>query len=145
VTFFCIAWDAFLVRWYWTALADPTHSRALFALVFPIGHVAVGVVLTYYTLALYLNRTTIRLDHREAIVEHRPLPWRGARRASLEGLRSVYYREVVGSGRKKRSRWEVLLDTDDNAATRLVTWLPSADDARFVAAQIAEHARVRLR
>ena len=46
--FFCIAWNAFLVGWYAMGFQMPDAGvmRIIF-LIFPIGHVAVGVGLTY--------------------------------------------------------------------------------------------------
>jgi hypothetical protein len=43
--------------------------------VFPLGHVAVGVGLTYYTLAGLLNRTTVEVSQGALRVRHAPLPW----------------------------------------------------------------------
>jgi len=54
LVFFCIAWDSFLVFWYTMAFrADAPWIMK----VFPIVHVAVGVGLTYYTIAGFVNST----------------------------------------------------------------------------------------
>ena len=53
--FFCIAWDAFLLFWYFGA---PSGGGLIFK-IFPIAHVAVGVGLSYYVLTGFVNHTTI--------------------------------------------------------------------------------------
>lgn len=75
--FFCIAWDSFLVFWYWMGLAVQDRVWMWFTFVFPIAHVAVGIWLTYFTLACLVNRTQISVDHEQLRVRHGPLPWPG--------------------------------------------------------------------
>lgn len=81
--FFCVAWDSFLIGWYVIAgsvlgeLFDggPGAIFGLFFLIFPLGHVAVGVGLTYTVAAGFLNTTTIRIADGRLSVRHAPLPW----------------------------------------------------------------------
>src|SRR6185503_9809473 len=54
--FFVIAWDAFLVNWYFGA---GPGSGDIFFYVFPIAHVAAGIGLTYAVLTGFLNRTYV--------------------------------------------------------------------------------------
>lgn len=84
--FFCIFWDGFLVFWYWSAF---TTNAPLFAKIFPVLHVAVGVGLTYFVIASFLNSTTLEVGYAEVSVHHGPLPWSGNRvvpRAEIEQL-----------------------------------------------------------
>ena len=55
---FCVVWDAFLVLWY-TMATGPTMP--LMMKLFPLLHVAAGIGLTYYTLAGFLNRTSVEI------------------------------------------------------------------------------------
>ena len=71
LAFFCVAWDSFLIFWY--SMAFSTGSPWIM-IVFPIAHVAVGVGLTYYTLAGFLNRSQVILDRTSFSVTHGPLP-----------------------------------------------------------------------
>lgn len=73
--FFCCIWDGFLVVWYTIGIAT---KAPIVMLVFPVLHVAVGVGLSYYVLAGFLNKTTLKLDGVDLSVSHGPLPWRGA-------------------------------------------------------------------
>lgn len=146
--FFCIAWDSFLVFWYATAFGlfasggGTGGGGGLLMIVFPIAHVAVGVGLTYYTAALFLNRTTIELDGQSARVRHAPLFWGGAGERSLDGLRGVYVKPEPSGRRGRGTVWSVVLDTDRDAAVSLVARLNSEAQARCIAAHVAEHAGV---
>jgi hypothetical protein len=79
---FCLFWDGFLVAWYARIFGFDAPARAgtaltvLFA-VFPMMHVAIGVWLTYRTLAGLLNRTRVGLRDGALFVRHGPIPWRG--------------------------------------------------------------------
>lgn len=144
LAFFCVAWDSFLVFWYAMAFGllgtGPTEVSVIMV-VFPIAHVAVGVGLTYFTVALLLNRTTIVLDGPRAQVRHAPLPWPGSLERSLDGLDRVHVLPTEG-GRRRRITWSVLLDDARRTGAPLVTSLESEAQARCIAAHVAAHANV---
>ncbi len=80
LAFFCLFWDGFLVFWYAMALAGPgpevdAGGPPLMMLVFPLLHVGVGVGLTYYVIAAFLNRTIVRVEAGTLSVTHGPVPW----------------------------------------------------------------------
>ncbi|MGI5861958.1 MAG: hypothetical protein ACOX6T_07845 [Myxococcales bacterium] len=83
---FCLLWNGVLLLWYLaisigfsaTAEAVPA-STALVFVGFPIGHVVVGVWLTYCTLAGFLNRTSVEVSGGALRIRHAPLPWPGKR------------------------------------------------------------------
>jgi hypothetical protein len=70
---FCIVWDSFLFFWYGQVLGG--KDTPLFAILFPLGHVSVGIGLTYYVLAMFLNKTDITIAPYEVKVTTYPLPW----------------------------------------------------------------------
>lgn len=61
LAFFAVAWDTFLIFWYAMALTGIKGGPVLLALLFPLLHVAVGVVLTYYVLTGFFNSTIIEI------------------------------------------------------------------------------------
>lgn len=91
LAFFCIAWDGFLVFWYSMAIFEGGGGDGfeLIALFFPIAHVAVGIGLTYYTIAGFFNRSEIFLDQDGLHIRHRPLPWRGNRDLRHEEIQEI--------------------------------------------------------
>lgn len=88
LVFFCIAWDSFLVFWYCMGINQPGMPWIFY--VFPIGHVAVGVGLTYFTLACLINRTELVADHDQVRIGHGPLPWRGNVSLPAQEIAQVY-------------------------------------------------------
>ena len=89
--FFCIAWDSFLVFWYTMALAMPAMGGFdILAVVFPIAHVAVGVGLTYFVIAGFLNKSYVGVAADRLYVRHRPVPWPGNRDLPTAAVKEVY-------------------------------------------------------
>ncbi len=95
---FCVLWDGFLIFWYRTALQNPNPGNI--ALWFPLLHVSVGVGLTYWTLAGFLNRTVIRVSQGSLSIQHGPLPWLGNRTVQTSEIRQLYREEIVSTGRR---------------------------------------------
>ena len=80
--FFCLFWDGFLVVWYGAAFSGATQNNSgagfeWVMVLFPLGHVAVGVGLTYFVIASFLNTTKISVDENTLSVRHSPIPWPG--------------------------------------------------------------------
>lgn len=87
---FCIVWDSFLFFWYTMALGG--KDAPLFAILFPLGHVSVGIALTYYVIAMFLNKTDITIAPDHVSVVSYPLPW---------GFRKMVKREDIMAVRVK--------------------------------------------
>ncbi len=87
--FFCIFWDGFLIFWY-TMRPNTGSGMDLIFFLFPLIHVAVGVALTYYTLAGFVNRTKIRVDDNQLSIRHEPLPWRGTKSLAIREIKQLY-------------------------------------------------------
>jgi hypothetical protein len=131
LTVFCVIWDGFLVFWYTMALQP---GAPWFAVVFPLIHVTVGVLLTYSTLAMYVNRTVLEINDGRLTVRHGPLPWPGNRDLDVSEVEQLYCEEKTSRSRQgnvsytykvcgllKGGRRETLLDS-----------LPQRDHALFV-------------
>jgi hypothetical protein len=85
--FFCIAWDSFLVFWYWAVL---TQEFSWIMALFPVCHVAVGVGLTYATVASLFNGTRITVDYDRLTIHHGPVPWPGNASFDKQDLCQLY-------------------------------------------------------
>jgi predicted Zn finger-like uncharacterized protein len=72
LAFFCVIWDGVLISWYASVLPRGEWAPLLAPLVL----VAVGIAITYSTLAHFVNTTTLRIDGNRLRVTHHPLPWR---------------------------------------------------------------------
>jgi DNA-directed RNA polymerase subunit RPC12/RpoP len=101
---FCIAWNGFLVGWYSMAshMGDagmPGPMKIIF-LVFPIGHVAVGLGLLYACLAMLFNRTTIRVGRGQLAVKHGPIYFPGGRTVPVDDIEQLYCTREFRAGSK---------------------------------------------
>lgn len=134
LVFFCIGWDSFLVFWY----SRPVNNW--FFYVFPIAHLAMGVSLTYYTLAGLLNKTTLRIAKGVLSVRHGPLPWRGNRRLPVDRIRQLYVRKRVHEGQESKSvTYDVHVEDDQLARVKLLTGLHSLEQAEFIEWVVEDH------
>ncbi|MBI5548477.1 MAG: hypothetical protein HY901_31735 [Deltaproteobacteria bacterium] len=99
--FFCCFWDGFLVLWY--GLSFSSGEAPAMMLLFPLIHVAIGAGLSWYTLALLINRTRLEVGSGMLRVRHSPLPWPGNRELSATSIEQLYCVEVVHRGKNGTS------------------------------------------
>lgn len=94
--FFFLFWDGFLVVWYSIALSEGIWIMA----VFPLIHVTVGVVGTYYVIAGFLNTTVFTITKSQLRMHHEPLPWlKNNLTIELGDARQFYVKEKVTRGK----------------------------------------------
>src|SRR5829696_819012 len=90
--------NGFLYFWYSMALSQRVWVMAVFAL----GHAAVGLGLTYYTIAGFLNHTLIRVSASQLDISHGPLPWPGKKRLDSTTVAQIYCKEHISRGKTAR-------------------------------------------
>jgi hypothetical protein len=130
---FCIVWDGFLYVWYSNALSRGLGASDMYVW-FPMVHVAVGICLTYYTLAGLLNHTRIVVAGGEITVWHGPLPWLGNQTLSTADFRQLYREETISTSRRggRNASYHVSVVTTTNRKLRLVSDVPGADVALYL-------------
>jgi hypothetical protein len=138
---FCTVWDGFLVMWYGMALGMDAPSMFIF---FPLIHVAVGIGLSWYTIALFVNRTRVTIGGGEVRVHHGPLYWPGSRTLGLRGFSGTEVlerdnRTSSSRGSSGTVTWDVHVITS-GVSHPLVTGLP-AEHARWLASRVDALAR----
>lgn len=143
LAFFCAAWDSFLYFWYSTAFGEdgpPGAFRWIF-IIFPLGHLAVGVGLTYFTLAVFLNRTTIRVEGGTLTVRHVPVPVPGAQTLSTDDLEQIYCRVAHRAGRHPGPtlRYEVVALTRKGGTVKILSGLENEEQALFIEQAVERH------
>lgn len=100
---FAFIWDGFLVVWYSIAINElltKGSGSAIFGLLFPMLHVAVGLVITYVVLATLFNRTVVQLRYGELSIYQGPLPGWGNRRLPVMDICQLFCSEVVNHRKK---------------------------------------------
>jgi hypothetical protein len=143
LAFFCIAWDSFLCFWYGVAFAGgiPWPVRLL-VFVFPIAHLAIGVGLTYSTLAGFLNRTIMEVDKKTFKVHHKPLPWLGEVNVPTRDLKQLYCKEKRGSGENSNTTYLLSAVLKNGRKIDVLSNLDSPDIAFFVERKVEAWLRI---
>jgi hypothetical protein len=146
LVFFCIAWDGFLVMWYSIAVAGAMAAGpfALLMFCFPLIHVAVGVGLTYFTIAGLFNVTQVMVDDQTLFIRHRPIPWRGNRDLPIADIQRIelstqHHRSKNGT----RTSYTVSAQDRDGGEIKLLSGL-ERKPAQYVAHQLSERLRTEL-
>lgn len=142
MAFFCVMWDGFLVFWYGMAIA----TQNLVMLIFPLLHVAVGVGLTYFTIAGFFNRTTFRIERDYLTVRHGPLPWPGNLEVPTSNLEQLFCTEKVTRGKNGVTiRYGVEAVLKDGRHLKLGSGLEEREQAMFLEQTIEKHLGIQDR
>ncbi|MES2597542.1 MAG: hypothetical protein V4662_19495 [Verrucomicrobiota bacterium] len=131
---FAVAWDSFLFFWYSRLLSEP--NPPLMAVLFPIGHIAVGFSITYYVLASLVNKTDIVISSSGVRVVTGPAPWLGNKEVRVDDITAVVVRERRGN--RGSMSFNVMYADRSRKEKKLVTSLAELDQAEFVAQMIRE-------
>lgn len=133
--FFCIMWDGFLVFWYLGATRMDTVP--LMHILFPLGHVAVGAGLTYFTVAGFVNKTDIIISPMQLVVRIQPLKWPGEGTYFISDVKQLYTYEKVRKTKNGHSiTYEVrMLDNHDQQKT-LVRGLENKNQGIYIEKEI---------
>ncbi len=137
---FCLFWDGFLAFWYRSVVgfAEPAGFGILFT-VFPLIHVAIGVGLTYATIASIFNTTLVGVRGGDFFVHHGPIPWRGNRTLPAQSIRQLFCVEKVTSGKRGDTRtYQLAAILDGGERVPLVSGLPAVEQALFLEQALEE-------
>ncbi len=140
MTVFAIIWDGFIINWYGIALG----SGNLFTILFPIGHVLVGVGITYYVIAGWLNTTCIMVSLIEVVVRHGPVPWKGNTKISSGDIRQLYVKKTTSwYTRTHRESFEVRVISKSGQNLKLVSGLKLQEQAIFIEQKIENYLNIK--
>ncbi len=140
MAFFAVAWDSFLIFWYGMAIG--THAPWIFV-VFPIAHLAVGIGITYSTLAGFFNRTTVELTRDALSVWYDPLPWFGEKTVKTGDLKQLFCTESGSNGKNGPTySYQLFAITRADRQVKLIGNLDSPDVALFFEQQLETWLRI---
>jgi hypothetical protein len=141
---FAVVWDAFLCFWY--SIAFSGNGMPWIMIVFPLGHVAVGLGISYSVLAGFLNKTTLRIEKARFSVHHDPVPWLGEVNVPVSELEQLYCKEKHTSSKNGSSlSYQLCAVLKDGRKLDLVSGLDSPDVALFVEQQIEDWLQIEDR
>lgn len=130
LVFFCIAWDGFLILWYTIALSQ---KGMWIMTVFPLLHVAVGLGLTYFTLASLLNTTRVTVEQGKVRVRHGPMPWAGNKDFERGNISQLYCKERVCHSKNGTSQsYEIWMTTTAGTSEKFLTTVLNEDQALYI-------------
>ena len=133
---FCVFWDGFLIFWYQMAF----KSGDSIAIIFPLLHVAVGVGLTYYVLAGFLNKTYIGVSRQLLAIVTSPLPFFNNRTLNPDDIAQLYSKEKIARGRDSTTiTYEVHVVTKSGKDIKLVSGLDESEQALYIEQEIEKY------
>ncbi len=137
-TFFTIVWDGFLIFLYVTRIRSLLSGDlgAIEILLFSFFHLVAGIVLTYYTLAGYLNKTIIDVDFDSLTIKNGPLPSPGNKIIPSRTLRQLYVKVDGYYHSRDVMTYGVHAIMDDQRDIELVGWLDAREQALYIEQEI---------
>ena len=136
MTAFALFWDGFLFHWY----AKVGASGNPIVLFFPLLHVAVGIGLTYYVVAGWVNRTHILVNRGQIAVRHGPIPWIGNTDLAVSALKQLYATEKRSLfGRGNPETYVVNAITQHGRTIPLVSGLATREQALYIEQEIEKY------
>jgi hypothetical protein len=136
---FATFWDGILFVIYVGMFRSP--KTPLFALLFPLIHVAAGVFVTWMALTALLNTARLTLGGGRFVLRQGPVPARGL---SLPIEEIDGFDVVESRGSKGRVSWAARVLTKDGQARKLSLPISGAEHVGFVIGRLNE-ALARLR
>ena len=101
--FFVVFWDSFLVFWYFMAVGN------IAALLFPLIHVSVGILLTYMAITGLFNTTRIQITVNKLSIKHGPLPWPGNQIIDAGQIEQLFCMKFAVHARLKNGKTIILI------------------------------------
>ena len=140
--FFCLMWNG-IIGTMASTLLFAGDVPILFAF-FLIPFVGVGVGLIYYTLCLFINKTTITVDSNRIKVKSTPLPWwKSNKELDVSDVKQFYVKETANRSSKGSTTYsyalQVLMNNDSNIELISGSVLHNADDAAFLEQKIENY------
>ncbi|MDQ8186860.1 hypothetical protein [Pelagicoccus sp. SDUM812002] len=130
---FALFWNIFMVVWTSIAISNGVWIMAAFGSI----HATVGIFLIYYTIALFVNKTDIRIDTYNLSVNHYPLPWKGKLQIPVENVQQVYCKEKITRNKNNTSiTYEVHCIDRNNKQKKLLSGLTDSSQAQFIEAEV---------
>jgi hypothetical protein len=136
---FCIVWDSFLFFWYSQVIGG--KDTPWIAILFPIGHVCVGIGFTYYVIAMFLNKIDITIAPDHVAVASYPLPWgfrKSIKREDIMAVRVKYQQQNRSQG-----TYGIRYTDRSNREKSMLRNGLSDDQAEFVVHHLRQTLRLR--
>lgn len=133
---FCLFWDAFMATWYGIAITMILSGEIAgwFMALFGLLHLAVGIGITYWTLASFINRTEIQVSGGDLTVWHGPIRCGSVQRIPTSDIKQLYCcdRMRTGRGSQFSNIYELNALKLDGSKVTLLGGLVEPEEALFL-------------
>lgn len=135
----CLAWAAVFVRTY-KIIAQGINSGDVPLIMLAILFAAGAVLLGYFLVANWLNKTDIFVNKQLIEIKISPVPWRGNMRLNAAKIEEFSVeKHVAGSEKKRKVTYAVLFRQNNDKITKLVSGLENKDQALFIEQKIENY------
>ncbi len=137
MAFFAAFWNGFMLVWHGISLT----SGAIFMSIFGLLHTAIGLGIAYYTLAGFINTTTIQAGSGWLTVQHGPLPWGGGQQLPEAELLQLYTKEHITHSRRGgvTRTYQVHAILRDKRHHKLLSGLSSPEQALYIEQELERY------
>ena len=131
-----------MVVWYTIALTQGIWVMAAFGVI----HLGVGVGLTWYTLAGFLNTTYINVDSYKIQIRHKPIWWPGKMAVYTQDVKQVYVKQKVQRGKNGTTyTYEVralIKAGNKDLDLKLLSGLPEPQQGLYIEQELEKHLKI---
>ena len=135
MVFFCLFWDGFMIAWYSIAISQILNGQPAAWAMAAVGllHLAIGIGITYSTIASFVNRTEVKLSGGTLTVRHGPMRWGGNHTVAVDEILQLYCSDQSHSSRRRRWRtYQLNLLKKDGTKIVLLGGLREAEETLFL-------------
>lgn len=142
LTLFCVIWDGIVGTFIIALLIKGQYAPLLFLSI----HGTIGLVITYFTIAGYINKTFIDVDSSNIKITHRPLPWPGQKSISLEKISQLYSKKKMYHTKNGvHYKYEIHIIRENNKDEILINNLEKEEQALFIEQEIESFLKIEDR
>jgi hypothetical protein len=140
MTIFALFWNIFLLNFY----ANMEKDADVFAKIFPLIHVVVGIGISYYALAGWFNKSNIFVSKERIEINHKPIPWFGHKKIKSSELKQLYSKENVSNNRNNTTvTYEVHAILHNGTNTKLISDLDTSEQALYIEQEIEKYLGIK--
>lgn len=127
---------------FWAVLMS---DRELLLRLFVLTFILIGVVLPYFVIASWINKTNIYVSKEAIEIKHEPLPWLGNKRVDTHTIKQLFVKEKGGDSQRitstndKRPTYSVIGVSDKDEQFDLIKGLSRSNQAFYIEQRIEKY------
>jgi len=107
-------------------------------------HILAGVVVSYYAITGWFNKTDIHVTKQHIQISHKPLPWIGNKKIDVNDIKQLYGKEKVSRSSNSSSvTYEVHVILNRGTDTKLLSGLTTSEQALYVEQEIEKYLAIK--